>query len=263
MDGTVNGSLQGGGGTFVLSGNVKGNADIRGATVEISGTVGGKAVLSADQLNVGPGARITGDLRYWTRAGEMDFKGVAAGKVQFDQTLQFEKGKFSKGGHAAKATVAFFSGLVLFSILSAALVILLLMLLTRTFFQASAEYMKRLPWYSLLIGFLYFLTVPALAVIAACTIIGLPVTLVLAAVFAMSILLAKPLTALVFAHWLQLRGNRHWAQWKLFSVALGLYVVLKALILIPLIGWLLIFCAVCLAFGALLMTKKERYLMVR
>jgi cytoskeletal protein CcmA (bactofilin family) len=262
IDGTVAGDLLGGGGTFVLGGTVQGNADIRGKNVELSGTVKGKAVLAADELQVDPGARINGDLRYWTKAGEMDLKGVVGGTVKFDETLKLDYGKVQRG-HVAGAAAAFFGGFLLYSILSAALMILLLMLLTRTIFPSSAQHLKTAPWYSLLYGFLYFIAVPVVAILAAVTIIGIPVALIVAALYAVSILLAKPLTALIFAHWLRLRSNKKWAGWQMFLAAVGLFVVLKLLILIPILGWLICLIAICMAFGALLMTKKEKYLMVR
>jgi len=67
--------------------------------------------------------------------------------------------------------------------------------------------------------------------------------------------LAHSITALAAAHWLNVRQAYHWSFWKTVLAALGILVILKTVSMIPFVGWLAVFIAVCIVFGAILLNS--------
>jgi hypothetical protein len=81
--------------------------------------------------------------------------------------------------------------------------------------------------------------------------------MVLFLAFGFSLFFAKPIAAIVLAQWLLLYWKKPWGKIGLFFVALAVYVVLKLLCFVPVIGWIAIALAIFLTFGALLRTKAQ------
>lgn len=251
MDGTINGSLMAAGGKVSMRGTVKGNTEIKADDVELGGVLGGDAVVSAGKLSTLTGSRIGGALRYWSEDGKTVDEDIAQNGVTRDPALQ----RASEPKHEKSAAAALLGAFSIFGLLSAALVILVLQLLTKAFFLDTARRLQKEPGMSLLRGLLYFCALPALTLLLAVTLIGLPLAALTACLFFISILLAKPLTAMVFARWLEVRGGKKWSGIARFAAALGLYVLLKLLMLVPIVGWIAVLAAVCMAYGALMSAK--------
>jgi cell division protein FtsW (lipid II flippase) len=66
------------------------------------------------------------------------------------------------------------------------------------------------------------------------------------------LLLSTVITSVVAAHWLNNRFNYQWKYWKFVFAALGIFIVLKLITLLPFLGWLIALLTVCMAFGAIL-----------
>ena len=115
------------------------------------------------------------------------------------------------------------------------------------------------PWKCLLYGFLYFVLLPVIAIVFLITIIGFPIALLLFAMYGFVIFFAKPLTALVLARWTELYYKKKWGKVTIFFVSIGLYVLLKLIGLVPVVGWIIVLLLILLAFGALLETKIEKW----
>jgi cytoskeletal protein CcmA (bactofilin family) len=260
MDGDVRGAFKGDGGTVRVGGVVSGITDIRAEAVDLSGRMVGGAVISAKEWRTTGTAAVRGGLRYWRPDGKTVELAVE-GENRHDESLKWDDrpGKAEAVGMAA-ALIGVFSVL---SLLFAALTIGLLMLLTRTYFKDAAARLDKSPWPSLLTGFLYFVATPVLALIFMITIIGLPIGLFLLMAYVFSFVFAFAYTALTVAWWIDRRWNRRWKPWAVFLVALLVYVAMKVVLLVPFLGWIAVDVVVCMAFGALLHVKYEKYLAIR
>ena len=139
----------------------------------------------------------------------------------------------------------------------------LLMFATRTYFADAGKLLNKKPGRTFLWGLAYFVGVPVTIIVLMVTIIGIPFGLSLLALFLITVFFAKILTAMVLERVLEIRMKRKWKMWPAFFITLGIYVVLKIISFIPILGWLACAVLCMMAFGALMITKYDRYLKIR
>lgn len=259
VEGRVRGNLRARGSDVNLLGPVDGSVDSRSERINVGASIGRDASLSALQWYVGDRARIGGKLRYWQPQGERDFTGVHRGKAVYDTSLAVSGSDHMKGD-VLMAVIATFT---LFSLLSGALLIALLLFATKTFFRDAAKRLRTSPGRSLLYGFLYFVATPFILFLLFITLAGIPIAFFLATGYVFSLIFAKPLTAIVLAKWIEqsLKAPLHGI--LLFLLSVGILIVLKLLFFIPVFGWITLLLAVCGSYGAIIMMKWERFLKVR
>jgi len=269
---TVSGNLIAAGGEVTIEGTVNGNVTIDAGKATLNGTIGGVTRINADKVTLnavmerdahvsavdlvfGSKMSLKGDLQYWNAKGELDTAGKVAGSAQFDPRLARED-------HAKPAT-GVLAGIItfalLYSVLAASLVLILLMLTAKTFFTESAKRLRKFPWWSMLWGTLYFVATPGIILLLAITIIGLPLAAALLAIYLVTVMFAKVCAALVFARLIELKSKRTWHPVGVFFVALLIFVGLKLLFFIPILGWAICFLLVVSAYGALSTVKLEKY----
>jgi len=240
------------GGKVVFTGDVEGNADLFAAeTLVINGRIGGRARFSAPRVRLGPAASFGGDVEYWTRDGELDFSAAPpAGEVRFNPGMTFARA-LSREGHRRGGAAGLLAAWAVFSTLSGALAILLLVLLARGYFGTAADDLRQSFWRSFGMGVLYFAVLPAAAGLLFATVVGIPLGLVLLAVYVFSLAFAKVLASVVLARWVERRRDRAWSQARLFFASLGIFLAMKVAMLVPVAGWLAVLLLVCAAFGAM------------
>lgn len=274
---TVSGNLLVFGGTALVEGTVRGNVKIDADQATVAGPVGGdlnvnaqrltlgsavtgNAHLVADSITLAQAARIGGDLRYWNEEGQVNATGKVAGAATFDPSLgenRMDKEEYEGAFAGIIAAVS------VFTLLYAALTIALFMLATRTFFLDSAKRLQKAPGWSLLIGLVYFVAMPGAILLLAITLIGLPVALAALAIYLMSVFFAKIIASIVLARWTELYFRKKWHPVAVYFAALGFYVALKLLSLVPVLGWAICFLIVVTAYGAFAAVKYERVQKIR
>lgn len=257
IDGVIKGDLLIRGGNVTINGRIGGNTDMRGGSVRLNGQMFGDAILGAAEVTLGSTATIEGDLRYWQQDGQEEFAGVQ-GTATFDPDLSMQQPEENEGLAAAILGVFAF-----YTIFSAALMIGVLLFCTKTLFSESAKRLQQAPWMGLLIAFLFFLLLPVIGILFLVTIIGLPLAAAIFAVWLLSLLFAKTVASTVFAHWVQMRAKKKWHPALVFLLALGIFIVLKLVGLIPYIGWITCMILTMIGFGAYLQVKYDRYKKVR
>lgn len=256
VDGTVQGNLHVEGDSIRINGRVLGSTIARGARIEANGSFTGEATLAAESLTLGDRATFASDSRYWRREGELQPTQRGTGTLTFDSSLQRVKPEWERKPANAFSAVA--GALTLFSLFSAALTIGVLQFVTKTMFTESAKRLRRSPSASLLWGLLYFIVTPVVALLLFITLIGIPLSLALLFLYLLSLVFAKAITAMVLARWAEQQYRKTWHPVGVFFASLGVFAVLKLLMLVPVVGWLLVLLAVLFAFGAFLSVKTER-----
>jgi hypothetical protein len=129
---------------------------------------------------------------------------------------------------------------------------------TKTFFKDAAKVLRTKPLISFFTGLLYFVATPVIAMILLITIIGLPFAIALALLYAISLLFAKALTAIVLTRALELQYKKKWSMLNVFIVSLVIFLALKLIMIIPFIGWIATMIAVLIGYGAVLLVKFDR-----
>ncbi|MFH0851822.1 MAG: polymer-forming cytoskeletal protein [Candidatus Peregrinibacteria bacterium] len=268
LGGTVGGDIRIRGGQVRLGSIVKGDIDIRAEDITILGSVDGAALLAAKTITLDPKAKLMRGVRYWSQIGEQQFaesKAQIRGAVTFDPDLRPMKGKqFENAGKVSGAgIIAAIIGVGGFLLLSAALIILLLVLLTRTFFTDAAKFLAKKTWTSFLYGFLFFAATPVAALLFLISIIGIPIALFIATMYAFAIVFANPITAIVLARVLEQRRGAKWGKPMIILVSVLFYLALKIVHLIPIVGWMVCLVTVLFAYGAVMETKWSKWTKVR
>lgn len=169
---------------IVVAGAITGPVRIAARNATISGAIHGDIDVVADDIVVMPGTHIRGNLTY-----------VSNRELFLDRNVQLD-GALNRRVTTAPApsTVSAVTGMILLLLYQAGAAFLaglplclLMPSLTGRAARASRQQIGR----TMLIGFALFLGLPAAAILAALTVVGIPLALVLGAVFAVLLYLGK------------------------------------------------------------------------
>lgn len=227
------------GGTVEVNGTVRGSIIASGGTVILNGTVGRSVEVGGGALRVGPHAVITGNLRYR----------VPPEKVHIDPGARIS-------GTVTALPISRGWGLwhmlwVLGFLVAGAAVVALF----PRFTAEAAEILPQRPGRAALVGFGWICLVPVAIFILAITMIGLPLALLTAAVYVVSICLASVPSALWLGRRILSGRARTGRRGALVSFLVG-GLILLIIGIIPLLGGLVKLVAVLLGLGALLMRAE-------
>ncbi len=167
------------GGELDLQGTVTGHLLAAGRRIYINGTIGGDAQLTAEQIELGPDARIQGSLRY---RSPNELKRAASAQV--GGAVERLPGR-GPGKSRDRFPLA---GLLAWSLGLGALAAILLALVPAISEEVSDTIRRRFG-ISLLVGFIALVCIPVALVIALITIIGIPVGLLALLVYPALLLL--------------------------------------------------------------------------
>lgn len=256
IEGTVRGGVRLAAQTVSVLGPVRGDAFIEGEQVSLDGSIGGNATVEATNLALGQRAAIAGNLRYWNEGGQINTTGKVAGTTNFDPSLRGEDSDAPDEGAAIVGVI--FAAVSVYSLFYAALMIGLIFFFTKTIFTESAKRLKAAPGQSTLIGMIYFIAVPGAILLLMFTLIGIPLALALLALYLISMFFSPIIASVILARIAEMRYRKKWGTINLFFAALGIYVLLKLLWLIPFIGWIIVLFAIFATYGAFETVKYER-----
>jgi cytoskeletal protein CcmA (bactofilin family) len=244
VTGTVGGEVSSfSGNTFVESGAQVGRLGAAGGTVVINGTVDGDAMVGAGSISLGPNAVVGGDLQY---SGELSTAPGAAVQGVVVQREEVEVQPVPVVPGWLVAAYGFLVNLLLGVVLLAVL---------PSFSESVAGRARDSPLRSGGLGLLLLFTIPVLLVVFAITIIGIPISLLGALLFAIALWAAAVYGAYAVGAWLLSladSGNR----W--LALVLGLLVV-AVLARVPIVGGLIQFLILLLGLGALSLALWGRY----
>jgi hypothetical protein len=136
----------------------------------------------------------------------------------------------------------------LFSLISSFIVGAIILALAPVFSLAVTDRIRTSPWWSMLTGFIIFVVVPVAATILLFTIIGIPLALILFAIYFIAVYISLIFSALTLGRWIFGRSGRPRTSAYL-DLLVGM-VVLWILMAIPFFGWLIKLAAIFLGLGA-------------
>ncbi len=242
------------GGDVRIDGAVKGYVRAAGAKVLINGPIGGDVVATAGKVELGPNARIAGQLRYASReeiaqdAGAQVLGGV--------QRLQLDSGKpgaeRAARGFASGAGWIWSVGLMILAALVAGAL--------PGFSAGVAQALDTRVWMSLLLGFVALVCVPVATLILALTLIGLPLALLALASYLALLLLGYVSAGIGLGSWAlaRLKSDRAEARWwRIGAAALGVLAI-SLLGRVPYLGALVMIGALLAGLGALLFQVQAK-----
>lgn len=246
----IAGALSLTGGRVQFDGNTHEYLQASGGSVRINGEVHGDAEIRAEELVIGPDTRIGGRLVYHgPLEPELPEGAVIAGGIEFHQKnvrRYFEDAR--PHVHDAVRSVGTFLWFVGVFVAAA-----LFVTLFPRFATDAASAVGRKPVQSLGLGLAILVCVPFIAILLLITIIGIPLALLLGALYLLVLFLGWVTTALFVAQRGidALRPGRTVARgWRLLALFLAL-VALWLLRQVPLVGGLIALVALLAGIGAL------------
>lgn len=250
----VDGNLTVTAGRVELRGDTGGSVGAAGGHVLIDGRVGGDVEIAAGSVELGPRARIDGNLRY--RSSEpllRDPAAQVAGTVERVGTDLAERGEERSMRWIGTVLLVLWTiGLTLL----AAIVVALLPQASRSVSRALHER----PGFALLLGFVVLVCTPIAIALSFVTVIGIPLGLLGLLVYLMLLPLAWIATAIGIGDWFAARlpssGPRA-AAGRVVAVALAV-VLLSFLARVPWIGGWIAFITLMAGLGALALQFRSR-----
>ena len=237
------------GGRVQFDGNTHQDLHASGGSVRLNGEVHGDAVVRAEELVVGPDARIGGRLVFRGPAEpEIAESAVIVGGVEF-QRRSTRRVFDDTSGHARDAVLGVGSFLSFVGLFLAAALFLAIF---PNFATGAAAVVGRKPLQSLGLGLAFVACVPFLGVVLLITVLGIPLALLLVPIYVLMLFLGWATVALFVAQ----RGLAVLRPGRPATMAgrlIALFLALVALWLlrqIPLVGGLIAFVALLAGIGA-------------
>lgn len=239
------------GGSITIDGKVDGPLHASARKITLNGEVGGDARLAAEQVELGPTARIAGALTYASVSELKKADGATiGGAVTREQRAAGERAERRwQGGRRMTA----WAGPVLgyFALLACASVF---MLVFPVFSQRASDTVQSSPGLALALGFGALVAVPALAVLLFMTLLGIPLGLTVLALYPV-LLLVGYLVGVAFIAQLAQAALRKDAPasfgWRIGFFALALLLVMLVG-RVPFVGGLALGVVAVLGVGACL-----------
>lgn len=245
----INGNATLAGGEVDISGEVGGYLIAGGKLIRIDGPIGGDVRVAAKRIELGPNARIKGNLRY--RSGSELKRDASA---QIGGTVE----RLPWQGRTHGRSRAPLTGLLIWSLglgVAAAILLATMPLFTQ---RVSSAARTRFGW-SLLLGFIAFVCIPVALIVVLSTIIGIPVALLVLLAYPILLLLGYVLAgvALGDAGLRRIRpeslANRNT---RIIAAVIAL-LILGLLARIPFLGGLIGFVTLLVGLGALLQGLRD------
>lgn len=232
------------GGTVDFGGEIKGKAEIRGGRVFVNGKIGGDLKIFADELTIGKDAVIGGALDYESPAEAVIEQGAAiAGGAHFTKTERhagFSDKKFSRGW----AVGGWFVRLLMMLTLG----LLLYFIFKKSTVDLAKKNFQEFGW-QLLRGLVVMIVMPVAAIIAAITVVGLPVAGIFMMIYAIFWILSGAMAGIVLGGILKKilwKKKDFEADWKTVIAGVVVYCLVTT---IPYLGWLAAAVFSLTAFG--------------
>ena len=232
---------------LICEGAVGGDARIFARSVTLGGTWGGDVRVDAEEIRVAPGTRIAGDLVYGApKPLALDASVAVGGQVKaaarVPQPAAEQPARFARHGYLFLAALLVGMPFVGFCPLTAG---------------AAVRELRLAPFRTLLAGLAALFLGPFLIAFAFSTLVGIPLALLLAALYAGLAYLSHVVVALWLGHALLRASGPQTFGRVLSALAVGLFILYFAAAL-PGVGAFLVFPVLVLGAGALARAALQR-----
>jgi hypothetical protein len=221
--------------------------------VTVDGVVGGDLVVEGGSLTIGPQARIEGEVQYQPADRDDD------DRVSVSPQARLSGGGVERGPREGDGDGFAFPVFRLLAFLLCGAIVV--GLFPHTVLQPVAA-MTRRPGASLGFGLLYVLLVPVVVILAAATVIGIPMSLIAGAFFLVALYLAPVVPSLwIGGALLTSRGGSERREAVLQFLLGGL--IVGVILLLPWVGWVARLAVSGFGLGALALAIQARRVAVR
>ncbi len=241
---------------LMMRGPIDGDVRVGAGNVTLSSRTGGALAVGAAAIRLTSKASVGKDFRYWSNdEASIDEGAMVSGAVTRHPIPEVLKGEEVKRGVAGMKIVA---GAV--SFVSTLLLGLLLLRVYPIFTPRVASVIKEQPWVVLGVGGAMLFGVPLLILLCMVSLLGIPIGLMLGAMYLVTLYLGRVFVMLWFGQrLLRLVSDSSSPAWA-FVTGLVVYFIVSV---VPFVGGLITLATMAVGFGALLITKKELVVRLR
>lgn len=252
----VEGSAVMGAGNLLLGGSIDGDVRIGAGHVTLSKSIGGNLVVAAPAIRLTSKASVGKNIRYWSEVEPSIDEGAAVlGTVTRHAVPEVFKGEEVRRGVAGMKFVA---GLV--SGVSTVVLGLLLLRIYPVFTAKAVSTIQERPWATLGVGGAVLVGTPLVAFLCMASVLGIPIGLMLAAMYMVTLYLGRVFVLLWLGQRLLRRASDSSSTSRALVAGLAVYFILS---LLPLVGSLITMLTTVTGLGAILITKKELVVKLR
>jgi cytoskeletal protein CcmA (bactofilin family) len=238
-----------GSGTVSINGDVGRNVWAGVSDLTLTGAVKGNVRFDGQTLRLEDGSAIGGNLTYTAPAKATIAAGATvAGKTTYHKTSTQTNQNTNNSGAAVVAVLFSLFWFFVFLIGRILLGLVLIALVPRGF-RFAADAIKNKPWASLGLGAAVLFVTPFACLLAAITLVGLPLAGGALTIYSMAIYLSMIVTGLWLGRWLLSLVMKRQPN-QMASMGLGVF-LLAMVTAIPLLGWLASLVSVMFGVGAL------------
>lgn len=252
----LKGSAVMGAGNLLLGGSIDGDVRIGAGNVTLSKTIGGNLAVAAAALRLTSRASVGKNVRYWSDdEPSIDEGATVQGTVTKHPVPEVFKGKEIRRGVAG---MKFFAGMV--SLASTLLLGLLLLRIYPVFTANAVTTIQERPWITLGVGVAVLVGIPPVVFLCMATVLGIPIGLMLAAMYVVTLYLGRVFVMLWLGQRLLRLVSDASSAARTFVTGLVIYFILS---LVPFVGGLIMVATIVAGLGAILITKKELVVRLR
>ncbi|WP_423188989.1 hypothetical protein ACO1PF_10405 [Alkalibacterium sp. f15] len=224
-----------------------------GELIALNGAIGGDANINSEALTLGDAASIDGNLNYeGPEEADMSPNATVAGQTEYTQRSTWDR----QWRVDRQERWLLRSLYALWSVLSALVVWFLIKLLKPLFWMDTVLPISTKPLMTMGIGLLALIVTPFLLILLMITIIGIPMSVILAMLYGIALYISRIIVALyIGASIFRLFGRPNFGN-EFLLVFLGLF-ILELLMLIPYVGWIIGFFIVITGLGALILSGRQ------
>jgi cytoskeletal protein CcmA (bactofilin family) len=246
----VAGNFLTGAGNLTVRGSIDGDARIGAGNVTLANMIGGDLAVAAAAIRLTSRASVGKNFRYWSDDElSIDELAVILGTVTKRQIPEAFKGEEVRRGLAGFKLVA---GMISFA--STFLLGLLLLRIYPVFTPRVASTIQEQPWVVLGVGGALLFSVPLLILLCMVSVLGIPIGLMLGAMYIVTLYLGRVFVMLWLGQrLLGLVSDSPSVAWA-FLTGLVCYFIVSV---VPLIGGLVTMLTMVAGLGAILIAKKE------
>lgn len=248
--GSVAGDLSIAGGDVEIRGPVKGDVHAAGGTVLIDSAVGGDVAVLSGDLELGPNARIAGQLRYTGPEMQRHPDAQVAGAVRHE--TRGERHRIERNERHSSSGGGWFWTVGLIAL--AALLAAAFPAMTRRF----GTELRTHPGLAFAFGFAALVLVPIFALLLVITIIGAPLALVVVLLYFLLLLVGYAAVAVVVGDAVLARFKAEAAPLLGWRVGAAMLAMLAIAVLgrIPFVGGIVVFAVLLAGIGAIVMSLR-------
>ncbi|MDM7944103.1 MAG: polymer-forming cytoskeletal protein [Hydrogenophaga sp.] len=250
-----------------VDGRVNGSLKVRARRLVLNGPVGGSVQADVGQLELGPQARVAGGVRHSASTLAQDPAAVVSGPLQRVESLFDEDTRRGRSGRHPMHEDGWpaLSGWWLLVPLSMGLLGVLalagaVLFVFSRFAGQAAHRIETEPWRALGLGAVLLLALPVLALLLFFTVLGIPLGLLVLALYPPLLLLGWLIGALFAARWLSLHVWPSEAKGAVVPYGWMAVAVIALLVLgaMPVVGPLLVTATMAAGLGACVLEWRRR-----